>query len=541
MQNLSLSNKYRPKVYEDVIGQEAVVEAVRGKLKDGRFPRTSLFCGAHGTGKTTLARMVGKAVNCQNPAENGNPCCQCESCRNIDAGISSDVIELDAASHNKVEDAESIVKQAGFLPIGKKKIIILDEFHMMTKEAQNKLLKMVEEPPAHVMFIFCTTEEQKILSTILSRCNKFTFRGISDKDILENLKKICEKEQIEYEEDALKLIVKSADGHVRDSLSVLEQLSYEKLTAERVSKTLGLTTNEQIFHLLQAVVMQDMKETLSCVEEAISNGNLPSFLKSVVSVLCYICTFSKDVADTETAEFRENCEALKEHLPASLCIQYINIITGTLRDNRGLGLDLATRLCFLSILAEGEKEDKIAKLEAEVSTLRQQLSTFGTGTTPISVPQAVSGTVPIPEEETETIGVSMPDEWVPMDSYAINSEADMEVPSSGDVVINEIPFPEEEYLEPVVMPDTNSPMPVPAAPVATPQEMMPPVSGGGAASFTIPGGNVHPKAEVKVEDTKPVAEERKEVPAMDGQFISDFDGFGSFGGGLFGSKNARLF
>ena len=171
MNNLSIANKHRPQVYEDVLGQEAVVQALKGKIKDGRLPRVSMYCGSHGSGKTTVARITAKVVNCLSPREDGNPCCQCESCKSIDSGVSPDVVELDAASHNKVEDAESIIRQSNFLPVNSlgKKVFILDEFHMMTKEAQNKLLKQVEEPPAHVMFIFCTTEENRVIPTILSR------------------------------------------------------------------------------------------------------------------------------------------------------------------------------------------------------------------------------------------------------------------------------------------------------------------------------------------------------------------------------------
>ncbi len=347
--NISLANKYRPRVFEDVLGQEAIVSAIRGKLKAGKLPRTSMYCGAHGSGKTTLARIVAKAVNCENPKD-GNPCCECESCKTIDLGSNPDVIELDAASHNKVEDAEKIIKSVEYVPTGRKKVVILDEMHMLTKEAQNKLLKVVEEPPEHVIFIFCTTEENKVLPTILSRCNKFTFKAIGEDDILKNLRKICQNEQIEYEDDALKLISKASAGHARDSISVLEQLSYGKVTTEKAAQALGISKDEEIFFLLQAVLVEDRTQVNKCLDEIILKGNLQQFLRRVVEILCYLCTFDESVQDNETGEFRQMCTDLRAYLTPSLAMEWVELITRTLRDNRGLGLDLATRLCFLSMV-----------------------------------------------------------------------------------------------------------------------------------------------------------------------------------------------
>ena len=370
MSNLSFANKYRPQVFGDVLGQGAVVEALKGKIMDGRLPRTSMYCGAHGSGKTTLARIVAKAVNCENP-QNGDPCCKCASCLAIDAGQSSDVIELDAASHNKVADAESIIQQVEFLPLGNKKVVILDEMHMLTKEAQNKLLKMVEEPPEHVLFIFCTTEENKVLPTILSRCNKFTFRAVTDSDILGNLEKVCKAENIDYEPDALKLITRSADGHVRDSLSVLEQLSYEKLTADRVAEVLGVPKDDEIFFILQAVMAEDYMEVERLVDEVSAKGSCKQFLRRIVEILCYLCSFDKNVSDNETEDFRNSCQILLDGgLTKDRAMEWVKIITRTLRDNRGLGMDLATRLCFLSMLEREEKEDRIAALENTIAKMQ---------------------------------------------------------------------------------------------------------------------------------------------------------------------------
>ncbi len=372
-ENISLANKYRPRIFEDVLGQEPIVSALKGKLKSGKLPRTSMYCGAHGSGKTTLARIVAKAVNCENPID-GNPCCKCDSCREIDSGLCHDVIEMDAASHNKVEDAENIIKQVEFIPRKKKKVVILDEMHMLTKEAQNKLLKVVEEPPEQVIFIFCTTEEEKVLPTILSRCNKFTFKAISTADILHNLRLICEKEQIEYEDDALKLIAKTAEGHVRDSISVLEQLSGEKVSAKRAQQALGVSNDEDIFFLLQAVLNEDYKQVDASLDEIMLKGNLQKFLKRVVEILCYLWSFDESLSDSETDEFRLSCKEMRRFLSADMCLKWIDIITKTLRDNRGLGLDLAVRFCFLSMLDARNEQSRIDQLEAKIDTLQKILT-----------------------------------------------------------------------------------------------------------------------------------------------------------------------
>ncbi len=552
----SLANKYRPRVFDDVLGQVSAVKSLQGKLLENRLPQTSLFCGAHGAGKTTLARIVAKAVNCQNPKEDGNPCCKCESCRSIDAGVSTDVIEMDAASHNKVEDAEQIVKQAGFLPTGKKKVIILDEFHMMTKEAQNKLLKIVEEPPAHVIFIFCTTEERRILPTILSRCNKFTFRGISNTDILENLKKICVTEGFEYEEDALKLIVKSADGHVRDSLSVLEQLSYQKLTAERVAQTLGLASHEQVFTLLQSIVVEDMKGMLTFLEDIFSLGNVQAFLKEVVYILCYLLTYDPQVPDGETEEFRQQVGSLREYLAPEKALAFIKIITQALKDNRGMGLELATRIAFLSMLTEVKKDNRIAMLEEEVKKLKQQMGSsvvVAKSVSPVNVsmdektenfvsetlsPETIPVMQEMPvSEETATFTVSeMPwPEEMDFDAFSdtggfadgfmpIAEEEASQMPVMTDTSFKEIP--KEEVVEkstPVY--ETSAGVAIPGGNVHPKQE-----EATSSVGFAIPGGNVHPKEEKK---------EEKEAPVMGG--FNDA-GFGnSFAGGLFGSTGASFF
>lgn len=561
MNNQSLANKYRPGVFADILGQEAAVKSLQGKLSESRLPRTMLFFGAHGSGKTTLARIVGKAVNCQHPKEDGNPCGKCESCRSIDAGISTDVIELDAASHNKVEDAEQIIRQASFLPAGKVKVIILDEFHMMTKEAQNKLLKVVEEPPEHVIFIFCTTEENRILPTILSRCNKFTFRGINDADILGNLKRICEAEGFDYEEDALKLIVKSADGHVRDSLSILEQLSYEKLTAQRVIDTLGIATHDQVFLLLQAVAVQDVKGIKTFLDDVFSFGNIQSFLKEVVYILCYLLTFNDKVEDGETEDFRQQVSSLAVYFTPERSLAFIKQLTRALQDNRGMGIEMATTLAFLSMVTEMKKEDRISALEAEIVHLKELLENASGISNNNDDARQVSGPVSTMEQMVMP-SVEVDPEPKPMEQAVETSFIPTEVTWPEEIPFNDAgdgfePIPTSEIgavlgMEEATIADIT-PMQNLSAPVSTPvQEPSLTIPGGVIASekglpvstekssasadnsFSIPGGVI-----VTSEATEERSEEVKEAPVTGG--FSDA-GFGnSFSGGLFGSTGVRFF
>ena len=218
----TLYRKWRPKTFSDVVGQDHVTAVLRYEIEKKQTAHAYLFCGSRGTGKTTCAKILAKALNCENP-QNGDPCGTCQSCRGIESGNIIDVIEMDAASNNGVDDIREIRESVDFVPAEtKKRVYIIDEVHMLSQSAFNALLKTLEEPPEHVVFILATTELQKIPATILSRCQRFDFRRIDAAVIVERLKKIAQAEQIQINDAALYLIARAANGGMRDAIGMLE-------------------------------------------------------------------------------------------------------------------------------------------------------------------------------------------------------------------------------------------------------------------------------------------------------------------------------
>ena len=268
-QHLALPLKYRPMTFEDVVGQEHVVRTLRHAIESNRVANAYLFVGPRGIGKTTLSRIFAKALNCTSP--NGvEPCGECDNCREIAAGRSIDVTELDAASHNKVDDVKPIVEAVEFKPTASKyKVFIIDECHMLSNAAWNALLKTLEEPPPYVKFIFATTEGDKVLATIISRCQRFDLRRIQTNDIVARLKYVCEREKIVAAEDALLAVARGAEGGMRDALSSLDQLVSFKgsqVTEEDALGVFGLVSRSALEGLAGAILKGDVAGILSAIE-----------------------------------------------------------------------------------------------------------------------------------------------------------------------------------------------------------------------------------------------------------------------------------
>jgi DNA polymerase-3 subunit gamma/tau len=257
-----IARKWRPQIFDEVIGQQHVSQTLRNAIAAKRVGHAFIFSGPRGVGKTTMARILAKALNCLNPQDN-NPCNTCENCTQITAGSAMDVLEIDGASNRGIEEIRNLRESVRFTPTaGQYKVVIIDEVHMLTKEAFNALLKTLEEPPRHVIFIFATTEIFKVLPTILSRCQRFDFKSIPVADITAQLTKICKAENIEAEPQALLEIAKKADGGMRDAQSLLDQVisfSGRQVTLKSVSDTLGLIAREIFFATSDAIISQDFK------------------------------------------------------------------------------------------------------------------------------------------------------------------------------------------------------------------------------------------------------------------------------------------
>lgn len=259
-----LYRKWRPQKFSDVSGQPQVTKTLENELKSGRINHAYLFTGSRGTGKTTCAKILAKAVNCLN-LQNGNPCCECENCKGIDDGSILDVVEMDAASNRGIDDIRAVIDEAQFRPSrGKYRVYIIDEVHMLTEPAFNALLKTLEEPPEHVVFVLATTEVHKLPSTILSRCQRFDFNRISPEDIKNRLKFVAENEGASIEDDAAYLIAAIADGAMRDALSLMDRClgGADTITTEIVRDSAGLARKDYLFELSTACINKNPAKAL---------------------------------------------------------------------------------------------------------------------------------------------------------------------------------------------------------------------------------------------------------------------------------------
>ncbi len=289
MTYLVLARKYRPHSWEDLIGQDHVAGTMKNAIKNNRLAHAYLFCGPRGVGKTSAARILAKSLNCKK-SDGEKPCNACTVCKEIEEGRSMDVLEIDGASNRGIEEVRNLRENIKYMPVGgTHRIYIIDEVHMLTLHAFNALLKTLEEPPDHALFIFATTEPFKMPATILSRCQRFDFKRIRNQDIATHLKFICDKENIIIEEEALMLIARKADGGLRDSLSVLDQMiayAQDKVTLKQVVEGLGLIEQDIYFEVTDAVSGSDAEAALDLAERLVNSGNdIEEFLAGLIEHL----------------------------------------------------------------------------------------------------------------------------------------------------------------------------------------------------------------------------------------------------------------
>ena len=270
------ARKYRPATFDAVVGQPALTTTLKNAVKSKKLAHAYLFCGPRGVGKTTCARIFAKAINCLNPTADGEACNECESCKAFNEGRSYNIFELDAASNNKVEDIKALMDQTRIPPqVGRYKVFIIDEVHMLSQQAFNAFLKTLEEPPAHVIFILATTEKNKILPTIISRCQIYDFERMTVPEIISHLKMVASKEGIRYEEEALNVIAEKADGGMRDALSIFDQaasFSQGDITYEKVLQDLNVLDSDNYFKIIDLALQNKVSDIMLLLNGIISRG-----------------------------------------------------------------------------------------------------------------------------------------------------------------------------------------------------------------------------------------------------------------------------
>lgn len=382
MSYTALYRKYRPTEFSDVKGQDHIVTTLTNQINAGRIGHAYLFCGTRGTGKTTVAKIFARAVNCAHPHD-GSPCGDCEMCRRIASGASLNVIEIDAASNNGVDDVRQIKEEVSYPPTeGKYKVYIIDEAHMLSPGAFNALLKTLEEPPSYVIFILATTEAHKIPVTILSRCQRYDFHRITADTIADRLTELMREEGTQVEDKAIRYIAKAADGSMRDALSLLDQcISFylgQTLTYENVLEVLGAADTSVFARLLDAVLSDDVPAAMTVIEEMVRQGReLSQFVTDFIGYLrSLLLVRSSDRMEDILEMSEENLSLLKEtaaHVSEDSLMRYIRVFSELLNEMRYAAqkrilLEIAViRLCKPAMDKDQDALlDRIAALERKI-------------------------------------------------------------------------------------------------------------------------------------------------------------------------------
>lgn len=399
MTSSALYRRWRPQTFADLLGQEHVVRTLQAAIREDKVSHAYLFSGSRGTGKTSTARILAKALNCESgPGE--EPCNECSTCRGITEGSSLDVIEIDAASHGGVDDVRDLRDSAVLSPASaRKKIYIIDEAHMVSTQGWNAFLKMVEEPPAHVVFVFATTEPQKVLPTILSRCQRFEFRRISSNTLADHLRRVCNVEGVTAEDAALMMVARAAEGGARDALSTLDQLaSAGPVTVADATRLLGVTNLEALFQAADAIVDQRPNEVIDLVGQLVEEGHdLRVFARGLLEHLRGLLLASQlekpeqvlDVGDDTLQRYKE--QGQRTH--AAVLYHAMRAVTDALGDMRQhtparLALEMALLRVTMPQLEETATSavSRIARLERLVEVGGAPLSD-PSPTAPVQTPE----------------------------------------------------------------------------------------------------------------------------------------------------------
>ena len=458
----ALYRKWRPKTFSDVVGQEHVTETLQRQVAEGRLSHAYLFTGTRGTGKTTCAKILAKAVNCEHP-ENGNPCNKCSSCLGIESGGFLDVMELDAASNNGVDHVRALRDEAIYSPAQvKKRVYIIDEVHMLSIAAFNALLKILEEPPEHLMFILATTELHKVPATILSRCQRFAFRRILPREIVGRLNYIAEQEGIDLRPDGAELLAHIADGALRDALSLLDQCAAAGGTIDSaaVLDALGLAGNLQTAQLMDCVLRRDTKAALLLLHRLYGSG------KDVGAVLGELSALARDLLISKTASEggaalltggydSQTMDGLLRQADSARLIAICTTLQRTAADmNVSVNRRTDAELCLLKLCDETLSGD-LSAINARLARLEQQM----TAGVRYAAAEGTAQVVPAPAEKPAPARAAAK-------PTAVEDEApppwEDSVPAPADESFDDAPPPYGEPAEPE-RPQSATPAPAPQA------------------------------------------------------------------------------
>ncbi len=379
----ALYRKYRPQTFDDVVGQGAVTQTLKTQLLSGHMSHAYLFTGSRGTGKTSCAKILSKAVNCLNP-HNGNPCNVCEACKAIDAGTCMDVLEIDAASNNGVDNVRDLRDDAVYAPSQvKKRVYIIDEVHMLSISAFNALLKIIEEPPEHLLFILATTELHKVPATILSRCQRFSFRRITPEDIAARLQYVSYQEGIDLDDGAARVLARLADGGMRDGLSLLDQCASAtvgELTAQRVYECLGIAGEQTCGQMLAFAADRNTRGALELFNRLYADGKDVAAMIDEMASLCRDLMILKPAPDAGISMLSgvasdADAKSLVKRFSAGELVRMIGLLQSTAAGfTRSASRRLDAELCIMN-LCDPQLQMDAEALNARISKLEEQLRT----------------------------------------------------------------------------------------------------------------------------------------------------------------------
>ena len=411
----ALYRKWRPRSFDDVVGQSHITETLKNQVRTDRLSHAYLFVGTRGTGKTTCAKILAKAVNCEHPV-NGNPCNECSICRGIDDGSIMDVVEMDTASNNGVDNVRQLRDEAVFSPAtAKKRVYIVDEVHMLSVPAFNALLKILEEPPAHLMFILATTELNKVPATILSRCQRHSFKRLDSSAIVGRLQYVAQQESIDLTPEAAELIAGLSEGGMRDALSMLDQCSgREKIDIETVYSALGLASRKSVGELLEHIAGNDSAAAITLFETLWQDGKDPATLLGELSTLLRDLLMRAVAPKGGSALLSGNYDSVmldrfKNALSAEVLVNDLNILQSALFDLRTGQARTIAELCLIKLCEPGLSDtlpmlrERVARLEQAVSSGAVVPAAPSANPKPKAVPPeaaAAEPQKPTPEEDS---------------------------------------------------------------------------------------------------------------------------------------------